>query len=1671
MRWIWLLLKWTVIVVLLLLVTVSVCINLPPVQQFIIDKAAVQFSEKTGGTLEIERFDLRIPYHVGLHGLSLNGPDDEPIASFDRLEITLAWRKLLDKTAFVERIKINGLNANIYSNSSSEWNYDFIIEAFASDGEDSEAEPDAESAQDSETSEGGWDVQLGKLALNDISLRYYDADTRDSIESIIGSLDLRMQYMSLTNNVYHVKSLNFIESSTHFQLGIHPEASEDKDTTSTAMPDVFLAQLLLEDQKFEFTDLSDGSAYSAEIGHFDIHPDRIDLGEMDFAVKELNLQGLDFAMRMPEGPPSDTAFDGEIFTPLNLTSELIDISDINIKINMFNDATGTESSIKISDISIVLEALEITPDSYAARSLTAGLIYGDLPKLDRLSLGLDLNRERLEATDLAVDFGRTRLRTGVSLSYAGLDRLANDIEFHDLLLNLSELSVHPADLERVLAFVDPERPLPTLPSERVTAKAQISGSSQSLTFQSLSAATGKTKVSLAGSSRGSTPEKHDFTIKQLDAMAYLADVMPWMPDSLDTELLPAYVGFAGKAKSTLTDSEIDGIISLPYGKIALSAATDGRESEVFDLTADVSSELLDLRSFAEADTFYTCFTLNANLFDMTGDSLRGNIFLDIPEFRMDDIAVAHVEVRDSIDGDRHRFGFSVSDSALVAEITGTADLGEALRAEVRGEIAGADFQYIGLTSKDIRLQTYFDGTYSDIDSVQTAELTIGNTVVIKEGERIDLAPTTASMHLSSDSTGVKLRSDLLDISSASNLALTSLAEALSGVFKEDQDSDKFAGGFWDFDFKSRQSNLIRDLFLPDLEEFEPATVKVRYRADERILNADVSFPRTELGGMRVDSLELELQVDKGKAYGNFGIHRFAYDTLAVDLIALSAEPDSAGTQFAFSLGGPPDEAPYFIQAALKHTSQGPSDTAGYWQVSPARNFTLNSEQWTVNPRAYFRFRESGTEIHDFNLERGKQRLSLSKDQGAETVNIGAQRFDLGFISGIFELENNLVDGMLSAGLLLNSDGTFEGDGIIEGLKFAGAEFGEFTFAGEAMKDYYKVKADITGPVMKMNADGRITLSDQGESQLDLELDLDKFEASSLEKIAPELVGRASGTSSGKISVKGTPAVPLINGELRFKDVSLRLKDNNGSYRLNDEKIKIEPTAFLFPSFTVIDSAGQKLTVKGNVTHENFSNMRYDLSVKADQFTLVDIKEDKDAEYYGKLIVGADIRITGTQAAPVIKSDISLKRGSSMVFKVPEPEYSQFDDDGLVEWVSFDENIEEEIMGREKSDSTETEAIQTTIDLSGTLNIDDKTKMRIIIDPIAGDYLEIEGGGKLALAYDRAGRINLSGTYTVSSGAYQMTFYNIVKRKFLIEEGSRITWNGDPMSADLDLTAIYPTRASALGLMTNTNASAASPSLKRMLDWEVLMQIEGELEEPDLGFDLRLDKGSRGNTTIESRLAQLRESESELNKQVFALILFNSFISESGGGGGSMAGNQARNSASQMLTQQLNNMSDKLVGGVELTFDLQSYESSGMSETDLSVDLSKTLFDDRVTVSVGSTVALEQSDPAADNQQLMTNFVVEYKITEDGRYRLKAFRKTDVEDILVGRLTRTGAGFLFRRSFDRGDQIFSKTKEGIRTEEELEEEEEENRSEDEEKDGAEDTEQGPPVKNDTEGSNE
>jgi hypothetical protein len=176
---------------------------------------------------------------------------------------------------------------------------------------------------------------------------------------------------------------------------------------------------------------------------------------------------------------------------------------------------------------------------------------------------------------------------------------------------------------------------------------------------------------------------------------------------------------------------------------------------------------------------------------------------------------------------------------------------------------------------------------------------------------------------------------------------------------------------------------------------------------------------------------------------------------------------------------------------------------------------------------------------------------------------------------------------------------------------------------------------------------------------------------------------------------------------------------------------------------------------------------------------------------------------------------------------------------------------------------------------------------------------------------------------------------------------------------------------------------------------------------------------------------LRQEPSELNKQVFALLLLNRFVTENpfeSSGGGITAESFARQSASKLLTEQLNRLAADLVEGVDINFNIQSQDdyssSTRQNRTDLNVGLSKRLLNDRLKVTIGSNFELEGPQSSKqDVSSIVGNIAVDYSLSKDGRYLLRAYRKNEYEGVIDGYVIETGVGFIITLDYNRFWNIF------------------------------------------------
>ena len=346
-----------------------------------------------------------------------------------------------------------------------------------------------------------------------------------------------------------------------------------------------------------------------------------------------------------------------------------------------------------------------------------------------------------------------------------------------------------------------------------------------------------------------------------------------------------------------------------------------------------------------------------------------------------------------------------------------------------------------------------------------------------------------------------------------------------------------------------------------------------------------------------------------------------------------------------------------------------------------------------------------------------------------------------------------------------------------------------------------------------------------------------------------------------------------------------------------------------------------------------------------------------------------------------------------------------------------------------------------MDVSVNIEVSKEAKMSVVIDKANGDFVKLQGEAELTGGIDPSGKTTLVGVYEVEKGSYDMTV-SLLKRKFDIEKGSTITWTGEPTAATLDITAVYKTQTAPLDLVEQQISGESAATLnqfKQRMEFNTLLKMKGELLKPVISFDITTEEknnsiSSNVKDIVDQKLTQLRAEENEMNKQVFALLLLNRFIGENPfeNSAGLSTETLARQSVSKILSQQLNNLASDLIKGVDLNFDLESTEDystgSQNTRTDLNVGLSKKLLNDRLKVSVGSNFGLEGDARQNENTtNIAGDVTVDYSLSKDGRYMLRAYRKNEYQVALQGQIVETGVGFIITLDYDKFREIFQSSK--------------------------------------------
>lgn len=1559
--------------ILLLLVLLFLFINSRWGQDIIRDKAVAYLEDKLKTDVRIGELRLSLPYWVELKDVLVMDRANDTLASVGRLRVDVAMLKLIGNKLEIENLELENTYANLYRNyPDTSYNFDFIAQSFSSG---SPKEPEVK--KDTTT---GFSMDVQKVALKNIRFNFLDYSGGVQFRIALDTLGLKGRKTDINNLAFTVDDVLIagVHSSVKIDTSIIPPSG---DTTSSASPVIYAGRLQLKDINFAFDDLQ--APYQKE---------GIDYVHLDLKDVALHAENAYYTLDSTSGMIHHLAAKEK---------SGVDLREFKSDFAYYTQGAYLHDLYLETSNSVLRDKLEIKYTSLASLSEQPGEMH----------LDIDLNKSVVGIKDILI--------------------FAPDLRSQDLFRKNS--------------------------NEQLELATAIKGKLKSLDIKTFYlAGLDGTVVDMDGVLNG-LPDadkiNYDFRIAEIRSTE--KDILTFIPEDVVASLdLPEHFSLTGEISGTTLDYNPDIALVSTDGSATVSGylhMSGGEGNEKYQLY--VTTDKLNIGKILRQDSVLGRITAKLNANGSSFDIKRMNTVLkgDISSLWAMGYNYSNIHLDGNIKEQVAGIELNSEDPNALFNLTGNADLsGEypAIAGKLKAD--SINLYVLQLAGDSLALQTEidFDFPYLNVDYPR-GDVIISSTGINTATDRYFIDTLTVHAQSSAD-TGQKIdvNADFLFASITGKIPLTKSGafiqqqiEKYNPLQKNDtvvtaQDTTSDMSRYTLGVTATVTDRPLLHTLLPSLEYIETSTVKADI--SQQSLKVTATVPGLGYNGMLIDSGNVNIS--------NTAPHRIAYDvslksfsqgTTQLWHPEVTGEMDSSNITAHAVVRDAENKERYVLNAVVDIDSNQQT-------ISLGEGLMLNYSNWTVNPGNKIVIADSGIYADKFKLTHNGGSVTLQSEQLSPDapLNVNIKDFRIADIVQVMQQDSMLADGVINSEITVTSlTGNIGATGKlnVDNLTITGDTIGNIQAdLLEATANEIDTRITLSGYGNDLTITGSYYPEPVGGNNFDLQTDIQSLNMRTAEGLSAGELRNSSGKLSGDIDIKGTTEKLVLNGELRTDNVTTTITQLGAPFTMRDEIIAFQGQKMVFNDFTLEDKQGNKGILKGNIDIRKMSRPDLKLNFKADHWQVLNSTERQNDFFYGELFVSSNIDITGPATAPSIEGQLTVHDSTDFTINIPEDEPGVEEREGVIEFV--DMSAPEGFQKAVKKDIAEDLAIETGADLNMNITIEEDARFNIVIDPATGDMLSVKGEANLNTQITPDGSVGLAGVLTVKEGFYELN-YSLVKRKFVIQEGSEIKFAGDPLKAEVDITAEYTANIPPYELVENEIDQQNSIYYKQRLPFSVVLKLSGEMLEPEVAFDITLptERNYRANseviTIVQGKLQQMRNNPSEMNKQVFAALVLNKFIAPDPleTMGGTSTEYVVRQSASRFLSAQLNRLTDEFVKGLDVNVDLQSTEDyttgAKRNRTDLNLSATKQLFDERLSVTVGNNFELEGAEEGNNNNANLIpgNLAVDYKLSPDGRYLMRVFRRRDNINIVEGVSVETGVSFVITLDYNRFRNIFRSNK--------------------------------------------
>ncbi|TNE30224.1 MAG: translocation/assembly module TamB [Bacteroidetes bacterium] len=823
----------------------------------------------------------------------------------------------------------------------------------------------------------------------------------------------------------------------------------------------------------------------------------------------------------------------------------------------------------------------------------------------------------------------------------------------------------------------------------------------------------------------------------------------------------------------------------------------------------------------------------------------------------------------------------------------------------------------------------------------------------------------------------------------------------------------------EFNLTLKKPDIISALLARGLRVATGTSIDGRINSVNGQLSLNIDAPGIDLYGTYFDTTAIRLNGSHGRYVMNSNVRSiFNAEGLETDIIKLKADflKDSTLIDFKGTLKDSIDSRLKFNGYMLQPT---PNSVAFSWNKV---RFNVGTDTLILDNANRLLIQPGRMEFAGYNFEGRTSSLSINgfiSDNEYEVLRLNLHRLDLQLVNYLLRQESTEFKGQATGILILNDlfgTPSMAGNLSVDSLHLNQQHLGnlDFNLDWDVVRNKTLIDGNITLGTLETMAVSGIIAPDS-TSPLLVDIDLNRFRLACFNSYLLGILDNLRGAVQGNIRLAGTFEKPTLSGELRLPNAAFSVPFLGTDYNFEGSPtIHLSSDKILLDRVPMRDTKDQTTGIaSGVIYHKNLSDIKFDLAIQANRLLSLDTEEGDNNYFFGKAYASGAVRIVGPTDQMNLQIDVEAEEGTSIKLPLSSPT-----EIGQNDFITFvDPTVD---TATTAFNFVRKGKVQDLGGLSITVNANMKpeAEVQLILDESVGGEIKGQGAGLIKINLSSSGDLAILGNYTVTQGEYLFRLQNVVSKKFQIRKGSTLNWSGDPFDAQIDLFAEYSTRTTLSGMV-----SAASGYGGQRVKVNLIMHLTGALMNPNISFNIEVPNVS---TAWQEEIRNRLSDQDKMMDNAFSLLVANTFWNPDN----SIADDLVSQPIDQMASVMSNWAAKSVFGDyADLSLNYNTYGNDAAVGSEFEVSVSKSFANDRIVVNGNVDIPLDQNTNSSQaQQQTVTGDVeVEYKITEDGRIRTKAFNRSNQNNPGLDYLSpyTQGVSVYYQADFETWDELVEK----------------------------------------------